>query len=47
MQTICREQGATLLVASHDPALDTRFDQVVTLQQGQIISESMGTEEVA
>lgn len=40
MQTICRAQGATLLVASHDPALDTRFEQIVTLQQGQIISES-------
>lgn len=40
MQQICREQGATLVVASHDPALNARFDQVVALQDGQIIAES-------
>lgn len=38
-QQICREQGATLLVASHDPALNPRFDQVVTLQEGQLMAE--------
>lgn len=40
MQHICREQGATLLVASHDPALNPRFDQVVTVQAGQLIAEA-------
>jgi len=39
MQKICREQNATLLVASHDPALNARFEQVVTLQDGRIIAK--------
>lgn len=34
MQRLCREAGTTLLVASHDPALENRFDQVITLQNG-------------
>lgn len=37
MQQICREQKATLIVASHDPALDARFDQVMTLHEGSIV----------
>lgn len=37
MQQICREQQATLIVASHDPALDARFNQVVTLHEGRIV----------
>lgn len=40
LQQICHEQAATLLVASHDPALNPRFDKLVTLQDGQIIAES-------
>lgn len=34
MHRLCREAGTTLLVASHDPALENRFDQVITLQNG-------------
>lgn len=39
MQRLCREQGSTLLVASHDPALEGRFDRVVTLRHGQLVGE--------
>ncbi|MEZ4614556.1 MAG: hypothetical protein R2867_03440 [Caldilineaceae bacterium] len=35
MQSLCREAGTTMVVASHDPALDT-LDQVATLQNGTI-----------
>ncbi len=37
MQRLCREAGTTLLVASHDPALENRFDQVITLQNGAMV----------
>lgn len=40
MQQMCSEQGATLLVASHDPALNARFDQVITLQDGQLLADA-------
>ncbi|MEZ4860371.1 MAG: ABC transporter ATP-binding protein [Caldilineaceae bacterium] len=40
IQRLCREAGTTLLVASHDPALEMRFDQVVTLQNGVIVAHS-------
>lgn len=40
MQQLCREQGATLLVASHDPALNPRFAQVITLHDGRIIEDT-------
>lgn len=40
LQHICREQSATLLVASHDPALNPRFGQLVTLQAGQMLAEA-------
>ena len=40
LQQMCGEQGATLLVASHDPALNARFAQVVTLQDGQILADT-------
>lgn len=36
MQELCRAAGTTVIVASHDPALDPRFDQVVTLHNGAI-----------
>jgi putative ABC transport system ATP-binding protein len=39
VQRICREQDATLLVASHDPALNERFERVVDLQAGRLVDE--------
>lgn len=36
IQHTCREEGASLLVASHDPALTDRFDAVVHLRAGRI-----------
>ena len=44
MQHLCRDAGTTLLVASHDPALESRFDQVVTLQNGAIVATSQALE---
>jgi putative ABC transport system ATP-binding protein len=34
LQDSCRRRGATLLVASHDPALAHRFDRVIDLHNG-------------
>jgi ABC-type lipoprotein export system ATPase subunit len=34
LQESCRRAGATLIVASHDPALATRFDRIVDLRNG-------------
>lgn len=34
LQESCRRTGATLIVASHDPALAPRFDRVVDLRNG-------------
>jgi putative ABC transport system ATP-binding protein len=34
LQDSCRRRGATLLVASHDPALAHRFDRVLDLHNG-------------
>lgn len=36
MQARCRHEGATLIVASHDPALAARFDAVCDLQAGNL-----------
>lgn len=36
IQQICRENGAILVVASHDPALDKRFNTVVHLADQKI-----------
>lgn len=36
LQESCRRTGATLIVASHDPALATRFDRVVDLRNGAL-----------
>jgi putative ABC transport system ATP-binding protein len=33
----CRDQGLTLIVATHDSALAPRFDQALTLRQGQLL----------
>jgi len=37
LQHTCREHGSALLVASHDPALASRFDQVWDLQAGTLV----------
>ncbi len=37
LQHTCREHGSALLVASHDPALAERFDQVWDLREGQLV----------
>lgn len=34
LQESCRQRGATLIVASHDPALAHRFDQAVDIHNG-------------
>ncbi len=39
IQQICRENGAILIVASHDPALDKRFDTIVHLADQRISIE--------
>ena len=36
LQEHCRRYGATLLVASHDPAMAARFDRVVDLRSGAL-----------
>lgn len=36
IQQICRENGAILIVASHDPALDKRFDTIAHLADQKI-----------
>jgi putative ABC transport system ATP-binding protein len=36
LQSTCRERGATLLVASHDPSLDGRFDRAVSFSGGSL-----------
>jgi ABC-type lipoprotein export system ATPase subunit len=48
LQRLCRDAETTLIVASHDPTLETRFDQVVTLQNGAIVVDnSVGHKPVA
>lgn len=39
VQQVCNEQGATLVVAGHDPLLGARFDQVVDLHAGRIVEQ--------
>ncbi|GAB4527622.1 MAG: ABC transporter ATP-binding protein [Anaerolineae bacterium] len=41
IQQTCRETNATLLVASHDPALQARFAQVVHLHAGELSRKEM------
>jgi putative ABC transport system ATP-binding protein len=43
LQARCREAGATLIVASHDPALNTRFDRVVDLRHGALVDQPVAT----
>jgi ABC-type lipoprotein export system ATPase subunit len=38
LQESCRQRGATLIVASHDPALAHRFDRVLDLHNGGLHS---------
>ncbi len=40
VQAICRENGASLIVASHDPALAARFPLAVDLEHGQLTPQS-------
>jgi ABC-type lipoprotein export system ATPase subunit len=41
----CRQSGATLIVASHDPALAVRFDWVIDLRAGVLHMPLMQTEQ--
>ena len=36
LQEICREEKAILIVASHDPVLNRRFDRIVDLDAGTL-----------
>ncbi|MBC8098708.1 MAG: ABC transporter ATP-binding protein [Armatimonadetes bacterium] len=45
LQRICHESNAVLLVASHDPALMTRFETVVDLQGG-LLSATLSHAEI-
>lgn len=36
LQDACRQHGAILLVASHDPALNGRFERIFDLRDGQL-----------
>ncbi|WP_119072530.1 ABC transporter ATP-binding protein [Aggregatilinea lenta] len=40
VQAICRENGASLIVASHDPALAARFPLAVDLEHGRLIAQA-------
>ncbi|MBW7882669.1 MAG: ABC transporter ATP-binding protein [Caldilineaceae bacterium] len=37
LQEECRERGATLIVASHDPSMNARFSHVVDLSNGVLV----------
>jgi putative ABC transport system ATP-binding protein len=43
IQQSCRRRNATLLVASHDPELNPRFDRIVDLQAGHLVDERSAT----
>jgi putative ABC transport system ATP-binding protein len=36
LQQLCHQRGATLLVASHDPALNQRFERMLDLHNGKL-----------
>jgi ABC-type lipoprotein export system ATPase subunit len=40
IQQACHEHGSSLLVASHDPALEKRFTQTLRLKSGQLQQEN-------
>lgn len=42
-----RQEGATLVLVTHDPALATHADRVITLRDGLVVSDVMATVEVA
>ena len=44
LETVCRENNAILLVASHDPALSARFTQEVHLQAGRLSGDIQATD---
>jgi putative ABC transport system ATP-binding protein len=39
IQETCRSRNATLLVSSHDPELNERFDRIVDLHEGHLENE--------
>lgn len=41
LQQVCQQRGATLLVASHDPALNQRFEQMLDLRNGRLFTTSL------
>jgi ABC-type lipoprotein export system ATPase subunit len=43
IQSRCQESGAILLVASHDPLLDCRFEKVCDLRAGQLYERARNT----
>lgn len=43
LQRTCDDNGATLLVASHDPALTEYFDTVLDLHEGQLVMSEAAT----
>ena len=38
-ETLCRENGATLVIVTHDPAIAARADRVIRLADGAIVAE--------
>ncbi len=40
LQEICREENAILIVASHDPAVNRRFDRIVDIEDGRLIEST-------
>jgi ABC-type lipoprotein export system ATPase subunit len=43
LQQSCREHQSILVVSSHDPALDSRFERVVDLRQGRLIAREVAS----
>jgi putative ABC transport system ATP-binding protein len=39
IQSSCHDRQATLLVSSHDPLLNDRFERIIDLQGGRLVSE--------